>query len=296
MTQSTLLSVIVCTRNRVDELATCLPLLAEQAAKFTDVEVVVVDNGSTDGTRSLVEKISSEPGSPVRYAYEPEAGLCRARNRGRAAAAGRVIAYVDDDIVVAPDWIERIRDHFNEGRSDILAGRVRAEPEGELPNWLPGDLLWVLGESRLGDEPRALHFPQHPQGGNFAVRVEVFDAAGGFNPLITLYGDETDFFRRVSAGGFTTFYDPEVVVTQRVPVQRLTQKELGTKAYKWGRGAAMVYLLSSPGAGRRWLKAAEYLLRAAYVGGRWCVGPRFGRYFTFWHNCGYVWQLVHGNS
>ena len=53
-------------------------------------------------------------------------------------------------------------------------------------------------------------------------------------------------------------------------------------------------MLSSPTGLQRWAKAGEYALRAAYVGARWCMGPRFGRYFTFWHNCGYVRQLVVG--
>jgi len=73
-----------------------------------------------------------------------------------------------------------------------------------------------------------------------------------------------------------------------------SEQTLKRKAYGWGRGAAMYWMLSSPGAARRWAKAAEYVMRAAYVGLRWCTGPRFGRYFTFWHNCGYARQLIAG--
>ena len=289
------LSVIVCTRNRADELVNCLPALAEQCAAFPDVEVLVVDNGSADNTREVVERFAAGPGSPVRYTYEPEAGLCRARNQGRRAARGRVIAYVDDDAVIGPGWVGRVRGHFLAGKSDCLGGRIEVEVEGEMPDWLPQDLLWVLGKTMLGDEARPISFPLHPQGGNFAVRTEVFDAVGGFDPKIALYGDETEFFRRVSRHDFAMAYDPEALVTQRVPAHRLSRKELASKAYRWGRGAALVWLLASPGEARRWAKAAEYALRAAYVGARWCTRPGFGRYYTFWHNCGYVRQLIVGS-
>jgi len=291
---STFLSVIVCTRNRADELAGCLPLLANQARSLPDVEVLVVDNGSTDNTREVVERVSSESRFAIRYTHEPEAGLCRARNHGRAAARGEVLAYVDDDVRVRPGWMGRVREHFLAGKSDCLAGKVTVEVEGERPAWFPGDLLWILGETTFGDGPRPISFPLHPQGNNFAVRREVFDAAGGFDPRITLYGDETEFFRRVSRHDYTTLYDPEVVVTQRIPARRLSRKALRRKAYIWGRGSAMVWLMASPGAGRRWAEASRYVLRAAYVGARWCLGPRFGRSFTFWHNCGKARQLITG--
>lgn len=291
-----LLSLIVCTRNRADELVNCLPALAKQARDFPDVEVVIVDNASTDKTREVVERASAEYGFAFRYTYEARAGLCRARNHGRMAASGAVLAYVDDDVILGADWFKRVREHFLAQRSDCLAGRVEVDVEGEMPDWFPPDLLWVLGKTMLGDEARAISFPLHPQGNNFAVTTEVFDTAGGFDPQITLYGDETEFFRRVSKHEFTVIYDPEIVVTQRIPAHRLSQKALKHKAYIWGRGSSMVWLLDSPGILDRWRKTAEYLLRAAYVGGRWCIRPQFGRYFTFWHDCGKLHQLIVGKK
>lgn len=288
------LSIIVCTRNRADELTGCLPALASQAKEFSDVEVVVVDNGSTDSTRGVVGRASAESGFTLRYAYHGEPGLCRARNHGRDVARGRVLAYVDDDVRVGPAWIKQVREHFLARKSDCLAGRVKVDVEGELPTWFPKDLLWILGETTFGDRVRRLSFPLHPQGNNFAVTKEVFDTAGGFDPKITLYGDETEFFRRVGQHDFTTLYDPGVVVTQSIPAHRLSQKALGHKAYIWGRGSAMVWMLASPNTLRRAAKTVEYMLRAVYVGCRWCLSPRFGRYFTFWHNCGYVRQFISG--
>ena len=292
--QSVFLSVVVCTRNRADELVNCLPGLAEQAKEFSDVEVVVVDNGSTDNTREVVSKLSAGHDSPLQYSYEAQPGLCRARNHGRMVARGEALAYVDDDVRIGPGWIKRVRDHFLAKKSDCLAGRVKVDVEGELPAWFPQDLLWVLGETTLGDEEGPISFPLHPQGNNFAITKEVFDTAGGFDPRITLYGDETEFFRRVSRYDFTTLYDPNILVTQHIPAHRLTQKALQHKAYIWGRGSAMVWMLSSPSILKRSAKVAEYALRTVYVKCRWYMGPSFGRYYTFWKSWGYVRQLMRG--
>src|SRR5690348_12990589 len=97
-----LLSVIICTRNRASEIAECLPGLAEQAKQFSDVEVLVVDNGSTDNTKETVQQLSDRFQFPFRYVFEPIAGLCQARNRGAAEAQAEVLAYIDDDERIGP--------------------------------------------------------------------------------------------------------------------------------------------------------------------------------------------------
>ena len=102
---SPFLSIIICTRNRADELVNCLPELARQAKHFSDVEVVIVDNGSTDDTKAVVNQASAHHGFIFRYETEPTAGLSRARNRGCAVALGEVLAYVDDDVRIGPVWI-----------------------------------------------------------------------------------------------------------------------------------------------------------------------------------------------
>ncbi|MBK8300790.1 MAG: glycosyltransferase family 2 protein [Chitinophagaceae bacterium] len=80
------LSIIICSRNRAKELESCLPVVAKQASLFRDVEVIVVDNGSTDNTMETIQRIVSSLQYVFRYVLEPIPGLCQARNRGRAEA------------------------------------------------------------------------------------------------------------------------------------------------------------------------------------------------------------------
>ena len=289
-----LLSTIICTRNRADEIVNCLPVVALQARQFGDVEVVVVDNGSTDNTRAIVLELTERLEFPFKYVYEPVAGLCQARNRGRAEASGRVLAYIDDDEEIGPDWIRQIREHFLSEKSDCLAGKIGVRLEAEPPFPVDDEMLWFFCTTALGDKERYLEYPEHANGGNMSFRTEVFDAVGGFDTNLKLYGDETEFFRRVSEMEFGTYYNPKIEVNQIIPKDRLTKEELRHKSIVRGKGAAAVWLLG-PGLGTTRLpKIVEFFLRTGYVGVRQLSGRTFGRFFTFWFNWGYLVQLTKG--
>lgn len=292
---SVFLSVIICTRNRADEIIDCLPHVAAQAKQFPDVEVVVVDNGSTDNTKDVVERASRDLVFPFRYVYEPVTGLCQARNHGRARARGAVLAYIDDDEEVAPGWVAGMREHFLAKKSDCLAGRVGVRLKAEPPFVVDEEMMWFFCTTALGDEPRFLSYPEHPIGGSMAFTTEVFDTTGGFDTNLKLYGDETEFFRRASGLGFTAYYNPEILANQVVPANRLTKTELRFKSLIRGKGAASVWLLGNEASvGSRISKILEYALRTGYVGARSVTGRTFGRFFTFWFNWGFLKQLISG--
>ena len=100
-------SVIIATRNRADRLDAALASLRLQGAG-PPAEIIVVDNGSTDGTRTIVEQHG------VRYEYEPVANRARARNRGVSAATGSYLLFVDDDVVVPAGFMAVHARYHNE--------------------------------------------------------------------------------------------------------------------------------------------------------------------------------------
>lgn len=289
-----LLSIIICTRNRANEVANCLAPVAEQARAFEDVEVIIVDNGSTDDTRVVVEESIRELAYPFRYVYEPIAGLCQARNRGRAKAHGSVLAYIDDDEILGDGWVARVREHFHQQRSDCLGGKIGSKLEGTFPFPVDDTMKWYFCETALGDQPRALNAPQHPNGGNMAFTTDVFDSVGGFDTNLKLYGDETDFFRRAYENQFSIYYDPNVEVLQVIPPIRLTIDEISKKAYRWGEATATDWLRSSPNSFQRTLKILEYGVRVPYRRLRLLLSSNFGYFFTFWCYRGYLAKLVRG--
>ncbi|MBP2676697.1 MAG: glycosyl transferase family 2, partial [Deltaproteobacteria bacterium] len=103
------ISVVICTRNRAESLnRTLLRFSSIPIPGEISWEIVVVDNGSTDSTRSVIEEFRESSGLDVRYVHEQEPGLSRARNRGLREAKGKMIAFTDDDIIVDANWITEI--------------------------------------------------------------------------------------------------------------------------------------------------------------------------------------------
>ncbi len=289
------LSVIICTRNRAEDLANCLRELSNQSGDLGDVEIIVVDNGSTDNTREIVERFRQSSSSRINYVVESKEGLCAARNRGRAAAIGKVLAYIDDDAVPHPGWVIAIREHFTQGLSDCIAGRVEVRTPGSLPEWFMPNLLHILGKTDYGENKRLLKFPECPTGCNFALRAEVFDKMGGFDERLMYYYDEVEFFSRVSSAGLRIMYRSDIAIDHCISPARLSKSALRKKAGMMGKGAVKAKTLHGVSKVDRLKWIVEYVARTAYVGCAWLVGPRFDRDFTFWLNLGYLKQLIVNN-
>src|SRR5689334_18953754 len=103
------ISIIVCTRNRAESLRVCLNSI-EQAATTKpaiDVELVVVDNASTDATAAVLRDWQRSTSMPCRVVLAAQHGLSQARNCGLDHATGEIIAFTDDDCTLASDYFER---------------------------------------------------------------------------------------------------------------------------------------------------------------------------------------------
>src|SRR6187551_1034496 len=109
------LSIIVSTYNRADLLGEALGSILEQEAVSSWAwEVIAVDNNSTDNTRAVAEMLLAQYPNRLRYVFEAEQGLSAARNRGIRESRGAIIAFTDDDVRVAPDWVETLRAVFDD--------------------------------------------------------------------------------------------------------------------------------------------------------------------------------------
>jgi len=94
------LSILVCTYNRKDFLQLCLDSIIEQTKYYSEkeIEIIVIDNNSKDGTKNLVEQYKTI--TPITYYIEEEQGLSHARNAGINIANGNYIAFIDDDATI----------------------------------------------------------------------------------------------------------------------------------------------------------------------------------------------------
>ena len=130
-------SVIIGTYNRCEVLRGALESLMNQDAAGTEYEVIVVDNNSTDDTRSMVENLREKLGrNNLVYCFERRQGVSHARNRGITAARGCLIAFTDDDIRPARNWIASVHESFNKfPNADCIGGKVLPQQATEFPAW-----------------------------------------------------------------------------------------------------------------------------------------------------------------
>lgn len=200
-------SVLVCTRDRAARLAELLAAL--DGLDLTGIgafEVVIVDNGSTDDTRSVAQGWASGTAIPARLLQEKRPGVSRARNMALRSSSGDLIICTDDDCIPARDWIQSFLTAFDGDLLQLIGGRV------ELYNKNDSEVTIKTAAvpDRLASTSALLGFAH---GCNVAFGRGVVDAIGQFDvrlgPGSTCFAaDDTDFIYRVFTAGLPVRYEP----------------------------------------------------------------------------------------
>ena len=227
------ISVAVCTRNRASKLERCLRSMMTMN-RDVEWQLVVVDNGSCDNTKAVVERAAKW--LPVTYVWEGKRGLSRARNRAIAASRYPLIAFTDDDCLPAQGWLmAAIRSFASDPALAVLCGRV--EPAGEGDSSI-GTRVHCHSE-RVSTAGRILELMS---GCNMSFRREVFDAVGLFDVALgagSLGGsaEDIDLMYRALRQEFKLVYSPDVVVYHAHGRKTATEIESVSRDYVRGRGA-----------------------------------------------------------
>jgi len=219
------ISAIVPTHNRASSLRHTIASLQQQSLPSDDYEIIVVDNASTDDTKTVVEEANRKGAKEVRYVYEGRLGLHNARHAGARAAQARILAFTDDDAICERDWLEQLLACYSDPQVGCAGGKILPKWEVPPPTWIlryPGALALL----DRGDEVKELKWPEDIYGCNFSIRREVLFGLGGFNPEsfsdIWLGDGETGLVRKVYAAGWKVIYNPKAVVWHIIPQSRLT--------------------------------------------------------------------------
>ena len=236
-------SVIVCTRNRCDSLQATLATIGQAVVPpGWKMEVLIVDNGSTDSTKSLVLSMSAGNAS-LHYISEPRKGKCYAYNTGVSAAKGDIFLFTDDDVKVPVNWVEEMCRPITTGMADAVAGGVVFPPAVAAALSTP-PLLWRLSwfASSEALDPKA---PSRMIGANMAFHRRVLQKVPGFDvelgPGALGFGDETLFSRQLLAAKYRLVGALDVTVEHHFDLSRLTNDKLLAAARDMGRTHAFVF-------------------------------------------------------
>lgn len=240
-----MISVVICTYNRSDFLSKAIESLVTQDYDQT-FEIIVVDNNSNDLTPQVVERWCERTSIPIHYMLEKRQGLSHARNSGANAAAGQIIAFLDDDARADQRWLANIQMTLTD-QPDIVALGGASKPDWEIqsPSWVADELLSAFGISSYGDKPFVMKGKLYPLGGNCAVRREVFERGIYFRPELGRNGssllacEELEFFHTVRHRGGDLLYAPNVVIHHYIPAHRITQEYVREWRYWEGRSVAI---------------------------------------------------------
>jgi glycosyltransferase involved in cell wall biosynthesis len=282
-------SVLICTYNRADLLARTLEHIAAQVIPAgTRWETIVIDNNCTDQTAEVVRRFAGDARIPLlTYLREPQQGAAFARRRGFLESHGRLLACVDDDCLLAPNWIEQAL-QFARGHRCAGAFGGRNVIVWETPSNRVAELYGAsLGRQDLGDRPICMS-PNGRSclvGAGLVVRSEAIMTSGWIEAGVLVgrcadalgAGEDAEIFFRIRHAGWECWYTPRLVLSHVISEARTSLIYLRRLHREFGQAEPFLHALSrvpSPG----------FLDRLAAAG--WSLGE-LGRVLARWPR-GYV--------
>jgi glycosyltransferase involved in cell wall biosynthesis len=246
---SVYISAIVCTLNRANYLRKALQSLVSQTLDMNLYEILVIDNCSTDNTKQVAtEEFAQIPN--LSYLFEPVLGLSQARNTGWQNAIGKYVAYLDDDAIASPQWLEKILEVFEtvQPQPACVGGKVTPIWEAPKPDWLPDKLLNYFTMADYSETPIFLSHAQFNVGANIAFPKWIFEKVGAFQTGLgrtnkkLLSMEENLFQEKIREMGHLCFYHPDISVQHHIPVSRLTKNWLLRRLYWEGISSSKVQI------------------------------------------------------
>lgn len=245
------LSVVICTYNRAELLRQALESIGRQSHPRHGYEVIVVDNNSTDHTRSVAESFAREQPN-LRYLLEREQGLSRARNLGWQQARGEYVAYMDDDSRAPPDWLDRARDVIDRHAPSVFGGNVFPWFDSEKPAWYRNGYDTHVQQEHAGplDPAPSKHLP----GMNIVFKRSLLQEVGGFSANLGMHGtrigyaEETAVVNHVRYGmpGHLVHYEPNFSLEHYVRPEKMRVSWRMASCFASGRDSCrMTYLYPS---------------------------------------------------
>jgi len=219
------LSVIICTYNRSKLLRECISSVLPQLEGNTNsiVNLIIVDNNSTDDTYTIVKSFNSPK---IEYVFEKKQGLSFARNEGYQSTNSEWVAYLDDDALAADNWIKRIFWLIENTDFDAFGGIYSPWYRDGKPSWYLDE--YATNKTWMKYTEVTLLEKQRFSGGNCAFRRKLLDDVEGFptylgmKGCVTAYGEEALVQEQLRQKGYKLGFDPDLLIKHYVAPYKQT--------------------------------------------------------------------------
>jgi glycosyltransferase involved in cell wall biosynthesis len=220
-------SVIIPTYNRKDLLAACLASVEEQSYPKDSFEVIVVDDGSTDGTPDILSTYCASNAS-TRTIRQSNRGPAEARNQGALNSTGEIICFTDDDCRPDRDWIKNIVRAYKDEKTGGVGGRISA--------YSTEDPLNAYSEkNKFFDQENLIKVMAI--GANSSFRTNVFLMLQGFDGFFSS-SEDVDLGIRMQLAGYYFAYASDAIVRHN---HRGTLQGILKQVYSYGRGYSLLH-------------------------------------------------------
>lgn len=247
------ISVVICaySEDRWDELVAAVASLRQQTMPLREIIVVI------DYRPGLAARVRRQLTDVIAIENTEAKGASGARNCGVAVAQGTIVAFLDDDAIAEPDWVENLAACYTDPQVVGVGGRIEPRWKGSRPAWFPGEFHWIVGCTYVG-MPTETSPVRNVIGANMSVRKQILTTVGGFRASfgnnkganVAHVGarwfrhhagdEETELCIRVSQqiAGSVWLYTTDAVVEHQVPAQRGRWSYFLWRCYDEGLGKA----------------------------------------------------------
>ncbi|MBO0791031.1 MAG: glycosyltransferase family 2 protein [Ktedonobacteraceae bacterium] len=237
------ISVVICayTENRWDDLLAAVESIRLQSLPPSEIILVI------DHNPALLERVQAQIPGVISIENTGPQGLSGARNSGVAASQGELIAFLDDDAMADPRWLELMTKCCQDPHVLGAGGIVEPYWPGPSPTWFPKEFYWVIGCSYQDFQNKVTRV-RNAYGGNICIRRELFETVGGFRTGLGRSGtkslplgcEETELCIRARQRWPDRFFlcDPNAVSQHRIPPQRINGRYFRSRCYAEGLSKA----------------------------------------------------------
>jgi len=262
-----MLTVLVASYNGAQTLPKALNAYCQLQTPIGGWKLVIVDNGSTDGTEEIIHSFIGR--LPLTYLFESSRGKNAALNTGLASIEGDLVLLTDDDTLPRPDWLIEMRRAADTHRSfSMFGGTVvphwEIRPEKWIPAWVQLTPVFSMTDPSWKEGPIS---PGFVFGGNMGIRAEIFESGYRFNVgigprgLDYPMGSETELTLRLANAGFKAWHCKQAVVEHIVRKFQMNQAWILGRATRFGRSKYRLWIQHENVNRKKYLGIPRYLIK-----------------------------------